>query len=388
MDLASGKRSRRGDRACRLLAELTGAEDAVVVNNCAAATMLVLQAIAGGREVIVSRGQLVEIGGGFRLPEVFTSAGVSLKEVGTTNRTYLRDYEQALSEQTGAIIRVHRSNFSLTGFVTEPAIEELVTIKRPADLPVIDDLGSGLVSDLSVFGIHEPTVLDSLSAGVDLCLFSGDKLFGGPQCGIIVGKRKWTERLRSCPLMRAMRIDKLTLAALEATTEIHLAGRALEQLPLFRMLGLQPHELERRCMALRAELGACGSRVTVARCVSTMGGGSLPGLEIPSYGLSLQTASTESLAGRLRCSKPAVHGRQTDRHLLLDLRTVLDHEIPMLGQRLADVLSTTGQVSGRPSMQAKASETEEAGPPAESIRSAADPTRATFTADSIDTFEA
>jgi L-seryl-tRNA(Ser) seleniumtransferase len=225
MDLASGQRSRRGDRACRLLAELTGAEDAVVVNNCAAATMLVLQAISAGQEVIVSRGQLVEIGGGFRLPEVFTSAGVFLKEVGTTNRTYLRDYEQAIGEQTGAIIRVHRSNFSLSGFVTEPTIQELVTIQRPVEIPVIDDLGSGLVTKLSGFGIDEPRVQDSVAAGADLCLFSGDKLFGGPQCGIIVGRRKWTDRLRSCPLMRAMRTDKLTLAALEATTEIHLAGR-------------------------------------------------------------------------------------------------------------------------------------------------------------------
>ena len=183
LDLASGRRSKRGERVCRLLARLTGAEDALVVNNCAAATMLVLQTVAAGREVIVSRSQLVEIGGGFRMPDVFRSAGAVLCEVGTTNRTYLSDYEAVIGDQTAAVIRVHRSNFSLAGFVTEPSIDELVSMNRPENLPVIDDLGSGCVTDLSGFGIEEPMVQASVSSGAELSLFSGDKLFGGPQAG-------------------------------------------------------------------------------------------------------------------------------------------------------------------------------------------------------------
>jgi L-seryl-tRNA(Ser) seleniumtransferase len=340
IDLESGKRSRRGDRVCHLLAELTGAEDAIVVNNCAAATVLVLQAVAFGREVIVSRGQLVEIGGGFRLPEVFASAGVILREVGTTNRTYLHDYAGALGEPTGAIIRVHRSNFSLSGFVTEPTIRELAELERPADVPFIDDAGSGLVTDLSSLGIREPTVLDSVSVGVDLCLFSGDKLFGGPQCGIIVGKRRWIERLRASPLMRAMRTDKLTLAALEATTEVHLSGEAWKVLPLFQMLSCKPEDVRQRCLVMKEQLGAAGDRLDICACVSQVGGGSLPGLEIPSFALSLRNDG-ERLASCLRLGRPAVQGRQVENQLLLDLRTVLDRELPSLRQRLSELLAAS-----------------------------------------------
>ncbi len=208
LNLESGRRSKRGERVTSLLAQLTGAEDAVVVNNCAAATMLVLQTLAAGREVIVSRGQLVEIGGGFRLPDVFRASGVSLHEIGTTNRTYLKDYESAIGDQTAAIIRVHRSNFFQGGFVTEPTIGELVAVDRPESIPVIDDLGSGLVCDLSAFGIQEPTVIDSVNDGADLTLFSGDKLFGGPQAGIIIGRKRWIDPLRISPMMRAMRVEQ------------------------------------------------------------------------------------------------------------------------------------------------------------------------------------
>ena len=199
LNLVSGRRSKRGERLMTLLAQLTGAEDALVVNNCAAATVLVLQAIAAGREVIVSRGQLVEIGGGFRLPDVFRAAGVTLREVGTTNRTYLQDYEAAVNDQTGAVIRVHRSNFHLSGFVTEPTIDELVQMERPDSVAVIDDLGSGSMVDLTPYGLQEPNVLDSIRSGADLSLFSGDKLFGGPQAGILVGKKPWIEKTASQP---------------------------------------------------------------------------------------------------------------------------------------------------------------------------------------------
>lgn len=339
LDLASGKRSRRGERACELVAKLAGAEAAVVVNNCAASTILVLQAIAAGREVIISRGQLVEIGGGFRLPEVFESAGVTLREIGTTNRTYLRDYEQALGEHTGAIIRVHRSNFSQSGFVTEPDTGELVCLTRPADVPVIDDLGSGLVTDLTSVGIHEPTVQDSLRSGADLCLFSGDKLFGGPQCGIIVGKTPWIERIRKHPLMRALRTDKLTLAALEATAEIHLSGKAFDELPLFRMLASSADVVRSRCEAIVAKFGAdSATRISVEACVSQIGGGSLPGVEVPSFAICLAPESSETLANALRHGNPAVLARQSDSQVILDLRTVAEEQLDSLVSRIRESL--------------------------------------------------
>ncbi len=347
MDLGSGKRSIRGARVRELLAKLTGAEDAIIVNNCAAATILTLQAIAAGREVIVSRGQLVEIGGGFRLPEVFESAGVRLREVGTTNRTYLRDYENAVGEETGAIIRVHRSNFQQSGFVTEPAIDEMALAQRPKDVPVIDDLGSGHVVDLSERELpeiirNEPRVQQSVSAGADLCLFSGDKLFGGPQCGVIVGKKKWVSKLAQHPMMRALRADKLILAAMEATTEIHLAGKSAEQVPFFQML-LQPVEaIRNRCEqvleSLRSNLSS-DIRLSIESCFSQVGGGSMPGAEIPSFALSVRSESSnysvETMASRLRAGTPAVHARISEDSMLLDLRTIQPRQTAALLEALA-----------------------------------------------------
>lgn len=341
MDLVSGKRNRRGARVCKLLSELTGAEDAIVVNNCAAATLLALQAIAGGREVIVSRGQLVEIGGGFRLPEVFTAAGVRLHEVGTTNRTYLRDYEAAINEDTGAIIRVHRSNFSQTGFVTEPSIEELVSAKRPKNVPVMDDLGSGCVVDLSSVGIDEPTVQNSISCGADLCLFSGDKLFGGPQSGIIVGGKVWLDQLRASPMMRAMRADKLTLAGLEATAEVHLAGKAFDELPFFRMLQKDPIEIYRQCEAVvEHQEGIPQVKIAVVECTSQIGGGSLPSVELPSFCVSVEVESSENLAAQLRRASPAIQCRQADNRVLLDLRTVHENELSLVANSLRQSLES------------------------------------------------
>ncbi len=340
LNLESGRRSKRGERLMNLLAQLTGAEDALVVNNCAAATVLVLQAIASGREVIVSRGQLVEIGGGFRLPDVFRAAGVTLREVGTTNRTYLSDYESAINEATGAIIRVHRSNFQLAGFVAEPNIDELVLIDRPESVAVIDDLGSGCVSDLSPYGLHEPNVLESIRSGADLSLFSGDKLFGGPQAGILVGKRRWIEKLRRSPIMRALRVDKLTLAALEATTEIHLAGDALTELPTLRMITMPADQIKSRCETLLSQFDQ-QQPIELVPCESQVGGGSIPGSSLASFGLRLTGYPAHRLAQRLREGPPAIQARVNDDSVLIDLRTVADNELNPLAEGIRSAMLRT-----------------------------------------------
>lgn len=345
LDLTSGRRNQRGERAFALLAQLTGADDALIVNNCAAATILVLQTICGGKEVVVSRGQLVEIGGGFRLPDVFRSAGVTLHEVGTTNRTYLRDYESAINERTGALIRVHRSNFSLQGFVTEPSIDELVAANRPAGLSVIDDLGSGAIQDLSHLGLNEPTVPGSIAAGADLCLFSGDKLFGGPQAGIIVGRSKWIEQLRKSPMMRALRADKTVLAAMEATIEIHLSGKAFEEIPLLKMLATSADEVSARCQQVFQTIDSLCSSEVVA-CQSQVGGGSIPGSIVPSFAVKIHGPNVDGLARLLRQSKPAIQARVNDDSLLLDLRTVPPDDVGVLTKQLQQALQTWNSGSG------------------------------------------
>ena len=338
LNLATGKRSKRGERVCQLIAELVGAEAALVVNNCAAATMLVLQATASQREVIVSRGQLVEIGGGFRLPEVFAAAGVRLREVGTTNRTYVRDYESAAGPETGAVIRVHRSNFRQSGFVTEPTIAELVHCRRPEGVPVIDDVGSGCLYDFSAAGLDEPNVIDSLAAGADVTLFSGDKLFGGPQCGIVVGRQPWIDSMRVSPMMRAVRVDKLTLAALEATVEIHLAGNALSELPVLAMLTQDVSLVHEHCETALEQLGQAAAQVKLTSCESQIGGGAMPEAALPSFGLQVETDRAEALARQLRTGSPAVQARVVDERLLLDFRTVMADEIQPLVARLTTLL--------------------------------------------------
>ncbi|MCH1441913.1 MAG: L-seryl-tRNA(Sec) selenium transferase, partial [Rubripirellula sp.] len=323
-----------------LLAQLTGAEDALVVNNCAAATVLVLQAIAAGQEVIVSRGQLVEIGGGFRLPDVFRAAGVTLREVGTTNRTYLHDYENAVNDATGAVIRVHRSNFHLSGFVTEPTIDELVLMERPDSVAVIDDLGSGSMVDLNPYGLDEPNVLESIRAGADLSLFSGDKLFGGPQAGILVGKTRWIEKLRRSPIMRAMRVDKLTLAALEATAEIHLAGKALTELPTLRMITTTPDTVRNRCESLLTRIEP-SSLLAVVPCESQVGGGSIPGSSLPSYALRISGLPPHHLSHNLRHGQIPIQARVSEEAVVLDLRTVSDQELPSLADGINAAIRET-----------------------------------------------
>jgi len=342
LDLHSGRRSKRAQRIGKLIAQLVDAEDAVVVNNCAAATILVLQAIAAGREVIVSRGQLVEIGGGFRLPDVFCSAGVQLREVGTTNRTYASDYQSAIGDATGALIRVHRSNFQLTGFVTEPSIDELVSLPLPEDVPVIDDLGSGCLEDLADLGLNEPTVRTSVAAGADLTLFSGDKLFGGPQCGIIVGRARWIERLRHSPMMRAMRIDKMTLAALEVTVDLHYSDQSRSELPVLRMLAEPSEAVRQRCERVRRHIDT-DSPIDIVACQSPVGGGSVPGATRPSYAIKISGRHIDRIASQLRGGDPAIQGRVADDSLLLDLRTVANDEVEMLIGRLQHVLQSPGE---------------------------------------------
>ena len=341
LDLHSGKRNQRGQRVSRLLQHLTAADDAIVVNNCAAATILVLQTLAAGREVIVSRGQLVEIGGGFRLPDVFRSAGVQLREVGTTNRTYLRDYESAINERTAAIIRVHHSNFRMSGFVTEPTIEELVTLRRPEAVPVIDDLGSGWIDSAGPLSLNEPSVAQSVRCGANLTLFSGDKLFGGPQCGIVVGRGDYIERLRRSPMMRALRMDKLSLAAMEATLEIHLSGEAATELPALAMLAASAEEVHQRCLRV-LEMLSLDTGVTIVPCQSQIGGGSVPGTDLPSYALRIECDHPDLMARRLREGQPAIQSRIQHDSLCLDLRTVSDDQCGDLIDRLNDALLDGG----------------------------------------------
>ncbi len=340
LDLESGNRSRRAANAMQLLAMATGAEDALVVNNCAAATVLVLQSLSFGREVIISRGQLIEIGGGFRLPDVFRSAGVILREVGTTNRTYCRDYQDAVSPTTGAVIQVHHSNFAQTGFVTEPSLRELVNALEDRPFPIIHDIGSGSLYDLSKFGLNEPSVKESIRLGADLCLFSGDKLFGGPQCGIIVGKKRWIERLQSNPMLRALRVDKVTLAALEATTEIHISGNAFEQLPVLKMLSISTAELRSRCLDLHHKLTPdVRHRICVVDSESFVGGGTLPGQTLPSYALSVEGNHLDVLAKSLRLGQRAILSRLSENQILLDLRTINECDLEYVVCRLEELLS-------------------------------------------------
>jgi len=327
-DLEAGQRGSRYLHAESLLCQLTGAEEALVVNNNAAAVLLMLTALAQGRGVIISRGQLVEIGGGFRIPEVMRQSGAHLVEVGTTNRTYLRDYEAAIGEGTAAIMRAHRSNFSLTGFVHEPSLEDLAAVAHKHGLLMFDDLGSGALLDTSSFGLaREPMMQESIGAGADLVCASGDKLLGGPQAGIILGRRELIERLKHFPLARALRVDKTTLAALQATLRAYLIGRAVEEIPVWQMIATPLEELEARAIRWAGELGRHGIEAAVVEAQSAVGGGSLPGQTLPTKALALRVSSPDALAARLRAGTPPVIARIQEGLVLLDPRTML----PALG---------------------------------------------------------
>ena len=336
-DLSEGRRGSRAVHASTLVTRLTGAEAAVVVNNNAAAVLLTLAALAAGREVIISRGELVEIGGGFRVPDVLRQSGAILREVGTTNRTRAADYAAAIGDRTAILLRVHPSNFRIEGFTERPSLAEIVRVGEGPRIPVVEDLGSGCLK--AVNGIEgEPTVGESIAAGVAVCTFSGDKLLGGPQAGVIAGRRAELDRIRTHPLMRALRVDKLAYAALEATLHEHAAGRAGEAVPVVRMIEEPVARLEARAAALRARLADMrGLTVSVAATDATVGGGSTPGVTLPSRALVIEVEgrSAAALAAVLRAGPPPVVGRIADDRLLLDLRTVDPEEDDNLAAAIA-----------------------------------------------------
>jgi L-seryl-tRNA(Ser) seleniumtransferase len=338
IDLETGDRGGRDEGCARLLRELTGCEAATVVNNNAAATLLILAALARGREVIVSRGELVEIGGSFRIPEVMSESGARLAEVGTTNRTHPRDYRDAIGDQTGLILKVHTSNYRIEGFTSEVAIEELAALGRAHGLAVVHDLGSGCLVDLASHGLPgESLIQRSIAAGADLVCFSGDKLLGGPQCGLIAGRKEAVERCRRHPLMRALRPGRLVYTALEATLRLYRDGTATERVPALNRLLADPAELRRRAQKLARLLRPIpGLTATVTACASQAGSGSLPARDIPSWGVRLATAEPAAdLARSLRTGVPSILPRIADDAVLLDVRTLEDAELPVIARRLA-----------------------------------------------------
>jgi L-seryl-tRNA(Ser) seleniumtransferase len=344
-DLAAGARGKRDVHTAHLLERLTGAEAAIVVNNCAAAVLLVLAALAKTGEVLVSRGELIEIGDGFRIPEIMAESGAVLREVGATNRTHLSDYEKAISGDTKLLLRVHPSNFKMVGFTEKPALAELVALSRRAGIPLVEDLGSGCLVDLSAHGVSEPTVRESIDAGVDIVMFSGDKLLGGPQAGIIAGKKELIARVRRHPLFRALRVDKLTIAALETTLGAYLRA-AWDELPALRMMRLSVEKLQRRSeevlAALRPQLPRDEVECEIVEGHSLAGGGSTPSQTLPTKLLRFASVrhSAAQLEQRLRRAPAGISviARVEDDRLVIDLRTVFPEQEPQLIKTLAAAL--------------------------------------------------
>lgn len=340
VNLATGERRYRGHQVESALRTLTGCEDVLIVNNNAAATLLTLQSLCAGREVVISRGQLIEIGGSFRLPEIFELSGAVLREVGTTNRTHLADYAAALSPQAAAIMHVHPSNYRVIGFSETPTIETLVPLSRQQGVIAIDDIGSGALVDVSQFGLPaEPTFQNSLVAGADVVLGSGDKLLGGPQCGIILGRRDLIGRIRQHPLARAVRVGKLTLAALQATLDAYLRGTAVTEIPALAMLSTSVSQLGSRAERIKSEIGSASALdVAMADDVAAVGGGSLPGVKLPTVVLRLrsESMSADELSRCLRLGPIRVIGRIQKDNVVLDLRSV----VPEDDARLAEAVKT------------------------------------------------
>ena len=326
-DIDTGERGSRYSHCVGLLQQLTGAEDALVVNNCAAAMVLALNSLAQRKEVLVSRGELVEIGGSFRIPDIMARSGARLVEVGTTNRTHDDDYRRAITPKTAAIVKVHRSNFAIEGFTADVSVERLVFIAAEHGLPVIHDLGSGLMLPLDEYGLTgEPTVAQAVSAGPTLVLASGDKLLGGPQAGLILGKAAVVSRLRKNPFARAMRVDKLTLSALEATLRLYLEpARALKEIPLLAMLTEPLEQIEVRANSVVNALRSHGIEAVSAPSTASVGGGAFPTVEIPSRAVIIK-ANAPVFEERLRLGDPPVIGRIANGQLLLDLRSVMPRE--------------------------------------------------------------
>jgi len=343
MDIAKKERGSRYSHVDALLRRLTGAEGSLVVNNCASAVLLALETLARGKEVIVSRGELIEIGGEFRIPDIMRRSGAVLREVGATNRTHLKDYASAIGPETGLLLKVHTSNYRVVGFTAAVSSRELVELGRERGIPVMEDLGSGSLLDLRPYGFpYEPTVPEVVASGVDLVSFSGDKLLGGPQAGIVVGRAGAIERLAKNPLNRALRIDKFTIAALEATLYAYEAGDALETIPTLRLLTEPLARIRGRARALLRRLPAETQRRLGAALIETtsqVGGGALPTVELPTVALALggPERAPQALDEALRAAQPPVLGRVADDRLLLDLRTILPTDLPDLARALTSL---------------------------------------------------
>lgn len=335
-DLLSGKRGARAREVEKLLCLLTGAESALVVNNNAAAVLLVLIVLARDKEVVVSRGELIQIGGGFRVPEIMQQSGVRLVEVGTTNQTYIHDYEQAINSRTALLLKVHQSNFAIKGFTHSVSTSELKSLGAQHDLAVVYDLGSGALLDTEDFGLqHEPTVQKALADGVDVVCFSGDKLLGGPQAGIILGKQGCVDKLRRHPLMRVIRIDKMVATALAATLKHYLQKEAVVRIPVWQMIAADPGELESRAKTVIKKLAQAGVKASIQDGSSTVGGGSLPDQLLPTRLVAIRPPyAVVDFASRLRLATPPLLGRIEGEHFLVDMRTVM----PALDDTLVQVV--------------------------------------------------
>jgi len=352
-DLQAGERGSRHVHAEAILRELTGAEAALVVNNNAGAVFLVLNTLAKDREVVVSRGQLVEIGGSFRIPDVMSSSGAIMREVGTTNRTHLKDYVSAITDRTALLMKIHTSNFRIVGFTKEVPLEELVSVGRERGLPVVADLGSGCFVDLARFGLHgETTVQEAVQTGADLISFSGDKLLGGPQAGIIVGRRDLIQRCRENPITRALRVGKMTLAALETTLRLYRDERqAIEKIPTLRMVAVSPEELSSRAAELALSIQKADVKtalqVEVRASFSQVGGGSLPAQDLPTFVVAVQSGSfsPNQIEKFLRGNDPPIIGRIETDHFIMDLRTVMPQQTDTIVQafrRMVEALEQAG----------------------------------------------
>lgn len=334
LDLESGKRGERGTKLEQLCRILLNCEKAIVVNNNASSVMLAVAALASGKEVIVSRGELIEIGGSFRLPDVIQSAGGFLKEVGTTNRTRASDYKKAISAKTGMILKCHRSNFAITGFTEEASIKELVEIGKETNIPVLEDLGSGALVPLQSLGLEdEPTVPERIAAGLDACLFSGDKILGGPQAGIVAGKKETIERMRKHPIYRALRADKLTIAFVEEVLTLYLSGDPFKKIPALSLASASEKQIKDRIETFikRESTTLAGLQLSMASSQATMGGGTVPGKTLPSYALVIEpkagkAQTAKSISDRIRNSEPPIIGIIQDEKLLIDFRTVFEDD--------------------------------------------------------------
>jgi L-seryl-tRNA(Ser) seleniumtransferase len=348
LDLSTGKRGSRYSAVEDILCEISGAESGLVVNNNAGAVLLTLETLARGKDVIVSRGELVEIGGSFRIPDIMARSGANLKEVGSTNRTHLKDYAAAIDNNTGLLLKVHQSNYSIVGFTTAVALNDLVQLGRQHSLPVLEDLGSGTFIDFSSYGlIKEPTVQESVAAGVSVVTFSGDKLLGGPQAGLIVGQTEFIDRIKMNPVNRALRIDKMTLAALESTLRLYRDPQAaVRAIPTLRMLTMKGQDIERKAEALKAQLDAIDDprlQIRLLDCASKTGGGSLPLMELPSRCISVKMAhlSANTVESYLRMNSPPIVSRIEEDTILMDLRTIQKDEIIMITNAFKAILKRT-----------------------------------------------